>query len=155
VIDFSGLFHTGVRVPDLDKAMSELGARLDVSWATVCEWQQRAWTPDSGDHVHSLRFTYSCEGPVHLELLEGAPGSPWHAADRPGAHHLGVWVNDVPAAVDELVADGWNVVAAAASPDEGFGAFAYVAPPSGLIIEVVAARARPRFEAWWAGGTLG
>jgi catechol 2,3-dioxygenase-like lactoylglutathione lyase family enzyme len=155
VIDFSELFHTGVRVPDLDKAMHELGDRLGLSWATVCEWQQPVWTPERGAETYALRFTYSTEGPMHVELLDGAPGSPWHAGDAPGAHHLGVWVDDVAASVEELVTAGWRVVAASATPDEGFGAFAYVAPPSGLIVEVVASRAEPRFEAWWAGASLG
>ena len=155
MIDYRELFHTGVRVPDLDKAMAELGDRLGLTWSTPCEWQQSVWRPDEGVHTYPLRFTYSTEGPVHLEILEGAPGSPWHAADAPGAHHLGVWVDDVVASVDELVADGWRVVASAATPEDGFGAFAYVAPPSGLIVEVVASRAKPRFEAWWAGGSLG
>ena len=155
MIDFGRLFHTGVRVPDLDKAMLELGDALDLSWSTVCEWQQPAWTPEDGIRTFALRFTYSTEGPVHVELLEGALGSPWFAGDAPGPHHLGVWVDDVAASVDELVTAGWRIVAAAAAPEDGFGAFAYVAPPSGVIIEVVAARAKPRFEAWWAGAPLG
>lgn len=155
MIDFGELFHCGIRIPDLDKATAELGDELNVSWATTCEWQQPVWTPEDGLHTYDLRFTYSTQGPVHLELLEGAPGSPWHAGDAPGPHHLGFWVDDVAASVHELVAGGWRIVASAALPDDGFGAFAYVAPPSGLIVEVVASRAKPRFEAWWAGGSLG
>ena len=155
MIDFERLFHTGVRVPDLDKARAELGASLGLTWATPVEWQQPVWTPEAGTRTFPLRFTYSCEGPMHVELLDGAPGSPWDAGDAPGAHHLGVWVDDVPSEVDAVVAAGWRIVAAAASPEEGFGTFAYLAPPAGLIVEVVAARAKPRFEAWWAGGSLG
>ena len=92
---------------------------------------------------------------MHVELLDGAPGSPWDAGATPGAHHLGVWVDDVPAEVEAAVAAGWRIVASAAPPEDGFGTFAYLAPPAGLIVEVVAARAQPRFEAWWAGGSLG
>ena len=97
MIDFDRLFHTGVRVPDLDKAMAELGGTLGLTWATPVEWQQPVWTPEAGAHTFPLRFTYSCEGPMHVELLDGAPGSPWDAGATPGAHHLGVWVDDVPA----------------------------------------------------------
>jgi hypothetical protein len=28
--------------------------------------------------------------------------------------------------------------------------FTYVAPPSGLIVELVASAIRPQFEAWWS-----
>jgi len=155
MIDFRRFYHTGVRVPDLDKAMAELGVALSLTWATPVEREQSVWTPEEGVRTFPLRFTYSAEGPVHVELLEGAPGSPWHTGDSPGAHHIGVWVADVPAEVEALVADGWRLLAASAPPEDGFGAFAYVAPPSGLIVEVVAERAKPRFEAWWAGGSLG
>ena len=80
---------------------------------------------------------------MHVELLDGPAGSPWESGDAQGAHHLGVWVDDVPAEVDALVASGWRIVASAAAPEDGFGAFAYVAPPSGLVVEVIAARAKP------------
>ena len=155
MIDFARLFHTGVRVPDLDTAMAELGGAMALTWATPVEWQQQVWTPEDGTRTFPLRFTYSCEGPVHVELLEGAAGSPWHAGDAPGAHHMGVWVDDVVAEANVLVGAGWRIVAASAPPEDGFGAFVYLAPPAGLIVEIVAARAQPRFEAWWAGGSLG
>ena len=48
-----------------------------------------------------------------------------------------------------------RLAAAAASPDDDYGVFTYVVPPSGPIIELVWSAMEPRFEAWWAGGTLG
>jgi lactoylglutathione lyase len=154
VIDYQRIFHTGVRVPDLDVAMKELGDALGVEWASPCEWDQPVWTPDRGAEAFPLRFTYSTEGPQHVELLQGAPGSVWHAGSAPGVHHVGVWVDDVAADTQRLLDDGWSVVAAAASPEAGWGGFTYVAPPHGTIVELVDARALPRFEAWWAGGSL-
>src|SRR5436190_921765 len=103
MIDFTQVFHTGVRVPDLDGAMKELGESLELSWAQPCEWDQDVWTPEDGTRNYPLRFTYSSEGPMRLELVEGAPGSPWHAGDSAGAHHLGIWVDNVPSETDRLV----------------------------------------------------
>lgn len=145
------IFHTGIRVPDLERATREL-AGVATSWCEPVEIDQAVWTPNEGSAHHSIRFTYSTEGPHHLELVEGAPESPWHAGDAAGTHHVGMWVDDVPASASRLRDRGWSIVAANAAPADGLGAFAYLAPPSGLIVELVDARARPRFERWWAGG---
>jgi hypothetical protein len=111
------LFHVGVRVPDLEAGMAALTAGLGLTWAQVVERDQALWTPERGQHTVRLRFTYSCEGPQHVELLQGEAGSMWDAADAPGVHHQGVWVDDVGAEVERFVATGWTLEAAGRSPD--------------------------------------
>ena len=76
-------------------------------------------------------------------------GSIWDADGTPGVHHVGVWVDDVVAETDGLLRAGWTLVAAQQAPDSGLGRFTYVAPPSGLILELVDAAIAPSFEAWW------
>lgn len=156
MIDYQRLFHTGIRVPDVDQAMAEMGEPLGVTWAAVQHNPvQAVWTPDRGlEHV-PLTFVYSREGPQHVELLQGPAGSIWDGAADPGVHHVGLWVDDVGAETQRCVDAGWTVAAAGASPDEGYGPFTYVVPPSGPIIELVWSAIEPRFDAWWAGGTLG
>lgn len=152
-IDYQRLYHTGIRVPDLDAAMAELGPTLDVTWADVRDFPEMAlWTPDDGVQTVALRFTYSCEGPQHVELLEASPGCIWDGREDPGVHHLGVWVDDVAAEVDAAVAAGWTCIAASAPPDGGYGPWAYLQPPSGTIVEVVSEAIRAHFEPWWAEG---
>ncbi len=152
-IDYQRLYHTGIRVPDLDSAMAELGPTLDVTWAEVREMPgMKLWTPEDGVQETDLRFTYSCEGPQHVELLEASPGCIWHAGDQPGAHHLGVWVGDVAAEVAGAEANGWSCVAASAPPEDGYGPWAYLQPPSGMIVEVVSDAILAHFEPWWAEG---
>ena len=74
---------------------------------------------------------------------------------RPGVHHVGLWVDDVAAATREAVVAGWVCLLAQVSPDEGYGTYTYVQPPgSAMLVEYVSSAARPRFEQWWAGGTL-
>ena len=117
MIDWQQIYHTGIRVHDLDAAMVEMGSKLGVTWATVQHSDDRAvWTPETGLIEVPLTFVYSCEGPQHIELLQSPPGSPWHAGDSPGVHHVGIWVDDVAAATKRCVTDGWNVAAAGASP---------------------------------------
>ncbi len=155
MIDLSRTYHTGIRVLDLDAAMEELGASLGVTWCVVQEREQLVWTEAGGAQAVPLRFTYSAEGPIHLELLQGASGSVWDATGAPGLHHLGVWTDDVAGETQRLIDGGWALVAASRRPEEGFGMFTYVAPPSGLIVELVDAALTPMFERWWAGGPLG
>lgn len=154
MIDYQRIFHTGVRVPDLDAAMAELGDSLGVTWAESREVAEMpVWTPANGMQEVPLRYVYSCEGPQHVELLESAPGSPWHCGDTPGVHHIGVWVADVAAAVESVLAKGWTVALAGTAPDDGYGSFAYVQPPNGMLVEVVNDAILPLFEEWWAAGS--
>jgi catechol 2,3-dioxygenase-like lactoylglutathione lyase family enzyme len=154
VIDFSRTFHTGIRVPDIDAAMAELSEQLGVTWAQLQERDQPVWTPETGAITTPLRFTYSCEGPVHLELLQGQPGTHWYGADHPGPHHIGVWVDDVAATTEAAVAAGWTLMSAGKAPEDAYGAFTYVRSPQGIIVEPVWSAVQPAFERWWAGGSL-
>lgn len=155
MFDYQDLYHVGVRVTDLELAMDELGAGLGLSWSRVQEREQRLWLPGVGATAIALRFTYSTEGPQHLELLQGAPGSIWDGSDYPGVHHLGVWVDDVAKETERLLGIGWTLELAQAAPDDGYGAFTYVRSPRGLLLEPVWSGLRPMFERWWAGGPLG
>lgn len=155
MVDYQRMFHQGVRVPSLTDAMDELGGTLGVIWASVQEREQPIWTPSTGlVNVH-LKFTYSCEGPQHIELLEGAAGSFWDGSRQPGVHHVGVWSSDVKGQTEAFVAAGWTLVGAGAPPEQGYGFYTYVQPPTGLVVELVNDLALPRFESWWAGGSLG
>lgn len=147
----SSLFHVGVRVPDIEESMAELSAGLGNTWAGLVEREQSLWTPAGGSMTVTLRFTYSCAGPQHIELLQGPPGSPWYGADLPGVHHVGIWSDDVAAETERLVAAGWTLELAGRSPEEGYGAMTYVRSPSGFLLEPVKSSARPRMERWWAG----
>jgi len=147
-------FHIGIRVPDLGSAMDELGHAHGVTWASVQDRPMHVWLPDRGNVIMQLALTYSCEGPVHLELMQGEPGSPWHAADHPGPHHLGYWCDDVAVETERLLGLGWTLEMAAAPPDEGYGRFTYVRSPAGVVVEPLDRSSRERFERWWAGGDL-
>ena len=156
MIDYQRLFHVGIRVADIDAAMDEMGPTLGLTWATVQHNPaQRVWTPDGGAAEVPLTFVYSREGPQHVELLQGPVGTIWDGADDPGVHHVGLWVDDVAAETERCLAAGWRLAAAGAAPDDGYGGFTYVVPPSGPIVELVWSAIEPRFDAWWGGGSLG
>ena len=148
------LFHVGVLVPDLEAAMAELGRSHGLRWATVQDRPMRIWMPDRGVVTYQLALTYSCDGPVHVELMQGEVGSPWHTATHTGLHHFGVWADDVGAVTERLLNEGWTVELAAGTPDERYGRFTYLRSPSGVLVEPVSSSAKARFQAWWDGGDL-
>jgi hypothetical protein len=155
MVDFSRCYHHGVRVPNLEAAMAEIGAGTGVTWCEQQVREQAAWLPGIGDTTVPLRFTYSAQGPLHIELLEGAPGSIWDGRENPGLHHVGVWSDDVAGDTQAMVDQGWTVLMGQRGPEHGYGAFTYVQPPSGLIVELVMSAIQPMFERWFAGGPLG
>jgi catechol 2,3-dioxygenase-like lactoylglutathione lyase family enzyme len=155
IIDYQRAYHQGVRVANIDVAMEELGSTLGVEWCPVQERDQGCWLPDIGLSTLPLKFTYSRGGPQHIELLEGPVGSIWDGSVNPGLHHMGLWSDDVAADTNALVAAGWKLELAQLAPEDGYGGYTYVQPPSGLLVELVSSKIRPRFESWWAGGTLG
>jgi lactoylglutathione lyase len=154
-LDYARCYHQGIRVPDLESAMAELGRALGVTWCEPQSRDQSVWLADQGSTTIPLRFTYSAEGPQHLELLQGAPGSVWDGGPDPGIHHVGVWCDDVGAETAALLAAGWTLVLAQQPPEAGFGAFTYVQPPTGLLVELVWSGLGPMFDRWFAGGPLG
>ncbi|MDA8267098.1 MAG: VOC family protein [Actinomycetota bacterium] len=147
-------FHVGARVGDLEVSMDLLAQALGLRWAVVVERDQRVWTPSAGATTVPLRFTYSCQGPQHVELLQGSPGSLWDGNHLPGLHHLGVWADDVAAETESLIDAGWTVDGAERPPEEGYGVMSYVRSPAGLLVELVSRSVEPAFERWWAGGEL-
>ena len=155
MFDFEEIFHIGIRVPNIETAMEEMGESLNVTWAELVENpSQGLWTPDDGQQNIPLKFVYSREGDQHLELLEGQPGSFWDGNENPGVHHFGVWVDDVKVETERLLGHGWDLLGAAKSPAEGFGNMTYLAPSNGTILELVASINKPRFERWWGGGSF-
>jgi hypothetical protein len=66
---------------------------------------------------------------------------------------VGVWV-DLAAQAEAVLAKGCTLALAGATPEEGYGSFAYVQPPNGMLAEVVNDEILPMFEQWWAAGAV-
>ncbi len=155
MFNFQDIYHIGIRVPNLKEAMDEMGSSLGITWAEPVHTEaQSVWTPSEGQQKLPLKFVYSCDGPQHLELLEGPIDSVWDGSEDSGVHHVGVWVDNVASETERFLKDGWTLLAASTSPEDGYGGYTYVAPQSGTIIELVSRAMLPRFEQWWAGGSL-
>ena len=155
VIDWGEIFHVGVLVPDLEKAQQELSKMTGVHWTTPARLPMNVWDPRAGASQDcEITISFSAEGPTHIELIQGSPGSYWDAADgRAGLHHFGAWVQDVTAVNEGLIARGWAIELAGATPENGYGGFTYARSPAGILFEPER-DAKELFERWYAGGAL-
>jgi methylmalonyl-CoA/ethylmalonyl-CoA epimerase len=98
-----GIHHLGVAVDDLDEALVTyerlFGARLE----------HRETVPDQGVEAASLRI-----GGDRVELLaslgEETPVGRFLSSRGPGMHHVAFEVEDVGAALDELAANGVELI---------------------------------------------
>lgn len=128
-------YHVGYVVPDLERAMAELGESLRLTWTPVRARPRTVHLPDRDEEV-TFRVTFSVEGPPHVELIEAVPGTPWAALD--GAHHVGHWADDVEAEAGRLAAGGLPLVAHADSEREaGRWRWSYHDNPAGGFVELV------------------
>ncbi len=152
MFDLQRAFHIGVAVADLDLAMHRMGAELNLQWAPVRRFDPLPfWTPQQGLHEVSVSATYSRQGPLHLELVQGT-GTFYAPGGQTQARHVGVWVEDLPAEADRLVRAGWQVLAAGDAPASGYGAICYTCAPDGsLLVELVSTVLEPVISAWIRG----
>ena len=97
LLDSLVLFHTGIVVDDLDASMAAMSAFSPVRWAPP----RRANTPmmSPGGHIpREVRFTYSLDGPHHIELLEQVDPTPYESlTGGRRIHHLGYLTDNLEA----------------------------------------------------------
>lgn len=128
-------WQVGIVVENIEAAQAELTAALGVTWTSIAESQLEG---------SAYRVCLSVEGPPHLELLEGPPGSPWDATGGSRLDHLGFWVEDLPASRRRLEAAGLPV----AWDGEATGREVnyHAAPASGMRLETIHVSYRKRLR---------
>ena len=150
----SDLFKVGLLVVDLEQAMRDIGRWLGLGWTPVQESPLALSTAEGREEVE-LRYAYSTTGPLYMELLQARPSGYYSAPQGAHLHHLGRWVDDLPAASKELEAAGLALEAAGLDPEGNEPAmFAFHCGGHGLRVELVDRAMQPSFESWLAGGTL-
>lgn len=151
MIDLQRFHHYGMAVADIDAAQTMFAKALNLRFAPVRNFDPFPfWTPEQGTHVVNVFATYSIEGPVRLELVQGT--GPFYDPGRlPDARHVGLWVDDVAAEAGILAAQGWSTIASGAAPDDGWGVIAYMSPPvPGLLVELISMSLKPVIDEWTA-----
>jgi hypothetical protein len=141
VVRHADLFHTGIVVDDLEAAKDELGGTLGLTWRAG--GAEVRLTDDHGVRTVRTAYVLSEAGPHHVELVQAIEGTLWSVAAPGSAHHVGYWVDDVPAAAAELDRRGSTLVASIAVKDGRPPMCTYHRTRSGLYLEIVDRALRP------------
>ena len=141
------VYHVGFVVPDLEEAVATLGPALGVTFTEPMVLPAMEVHNASGPADVELRLVYSTS-PVHVELIDDAPGTLWDFDERQRGHHLGVWADDVATEADRLDSLGLERVWWAVGED-GRLTFSYHRTPFGFYIELVGTVARAFYPAWF------
>lgn len=147
-IPYENIYHMGLVVPSLDRAMAEFADQLGLTWAP--ERLARVTVRDRAGRVTpcEVRVSYSHQGPPYFELIEAFGDGVWSAAEAGRIHHLGAFVDDVQAERKRLEALGLVTEATAVLPDGTPGGFAYLNNAYGVRVELVSAASRDNIKEW-------
>ncbi|MDQ7907458.1 VOC family protein [Phytohabitans sp. ZYX-F-186] len=146
------LYHTGMIVDDLDKAMVQMGGALGLLWAPPKEAKTPLLCPEGVRDRH-VRFTYSLRGPHFVELLEQIDAGPYLSLTGGRyIHHLGYYTDDLTAAAAALEAQGYRRELSGV-PEDGRitrASFHYNPQAPGMWIELVSHEIAAEIGGWIA-----
>ena len=108
----ASIWHIALAVPNLDKAMKELGDALMLTWRPIEKSLVQMRGEDGQVYDLECTFTFSEGGPAAIELWEAIPGSPLGPVDGMALHHIGYWVDDLPGEAKRLEGLGYPTYAA-------------------------------------------
>jgi Glyoxalase/Bleomycin resistance protein/Dioxygenase superfamily len=148
-------YHVGIVVDDPAAIMAELTSVLGYEWADQIGGTVTVSLPD-GDRQVEMRTWYSKTAP-RLEVVQSHPGTVWTRASS-GLHHVGYWVDDVPAIIAALEQRGYAFEAAGRLPD-GPPYWAYLRAPAGggaagPRLEIVSRTLKPMMEHYFETGSV-
>ena len=148
-------FHTGIVVADVEEAMAEISAATGLTWHSLQSLDLDLLI--AGEVVStSVRFSYTVEGPVQLEVADGPKGSFWDADLYGGLNHMGYWTENLHDDITTLEAGGCELIYGGAGEEGSLEGFAFLVPPAaGMRIELIDVAMRPAFDRWFAGGEFG
>ena len=143
------VFHVGIVTPDIQLAMKAIGENLGIAWAPVQQRTQPVRTGAGELRDEPIIFTYSSDGPPHVELIQSTAGSVWEVTPAGCLHHIGAFAGDVTVAPGR----GMSLEFGGGHGEKPAG-FAYWLSADGMRVELVDGSRREQFSDWFAGGDL-
>ena len=146
-------FHVGYIVADIAAAMSQMSCATGVTWHPPQVFPVDIQVKDVRSQFE-VKFTYSKEGPVQIEVAEGPRGTPWDAVEHGGVSHMGYWSSDLKSDVERLVAADFSMIYAGVGNQPGPSIHAMLVSPTGMRVEFIDTIMQPAIEAWYKTGKL-
>lgn len=143
------VFHVGLVTADLELAMNTIGENLGIAWAPVQRRTQPVRTGAGALREEPIIFTYSSDGPPHVELIQSTADSVWEVTPSGCLHHIGAFADDVTVPPGP----GMSLEFGGGHGERPVG-FAYWVSADGMRVELVDRSRREQFKAWFAGADL-
>jgi hypothetical protein len=128
-------FHIGITTDDLTASMTELAAALGVTWTEPAAGPGVLHTVDGGTQPRPTSCI-SREGPIHVDLIRGDPGTIWATSGR-RIHHFAYWTDDLRGDVRRLTGRGWQLEMTMPDDDGQPTVFAYLVRDDGFRVELI------------------
>ncbi|MBL7501709.1 VOC family protein [Frankia sp. CNm7] len=138
-------FHIGITTDDLGASMLALADALGVTWTTPTAGEGVFHTVDGVPQPRPISCV-SRQGPIHLDLIEGRPGTIWESAG-PRLHHFAYWTDDLATDVARLAAEGWRLEMTSPDAQGRPTLFAYLIREDGFRLELIDSAGRPHYQA--------
>lgn len=138
-------FHIGITTDDLEVSRAALASALGVSWSQVGGGDSDMPLVGGGSQPRPISCV-SREGPIHLDLIQGAPGTIWDTG-APAIHHFAYWTDDLVADVQRLAGEGWRMEMTFPGPAGEPTVFAYLVREDGFRLELIDRTGRDNFMA--------
>jgi catechol 2,3-dioxygenase-like lactoylglutathione lyase family enzyme len=140
-------YHVGIVVRDLVAARALLREQLGVAWGPIVHVDATEYRDEAGhDVVLPTTMCYSAGTPC-LELIEEVPGSVWECNEHSNLHHIGFWIDDLPARSAELGASRCPMQLCGRAGADAPVTFAYHRNELGVRVELVDAGMRDMMAA--------
>ena len=135
IIEGATFYKTCFVVPDFVTEARTLTRLFGYEWIEV---PPRPLEYRIGDDVRVLetRAIITRERP-RIHLIEEIPGTPWLAGENGSAHHVAYWVDDIVAASQAMVNEGFAVECCDANDTLGPKAWAYFINEAGIRYELL------------------
>ena len=151
-VPWENVYHVGIVVDDMERAMDDIGGDLKLEWAPRRTANVTVGAPGKTAEPVGLEVVYSRTGPPFLELIEVTKQETvWSGTPGSRIHHLGVYVDDLKSEFERLTAKGMVDEAHGVGPDGELSLFSYLRSPHGVRLELVDGAGRPGLVDWLKG----
>lgn len=128
-------YHIGITTNDIETSMRDVTAALGLSWTSPHSSRALLHDVEGREQVQPVSCS-SREGPVHIDLIEGEPGTLWEAG-APTIHHFAYRTDDLPGDIADLEKVGWQLEMTVPDPEGRPSVFAYLVRDDGVRLELV------------------
>lgn len=136
-----GINQIGVVVRDVEAAARFLHEKLGMGPFGILELNEATARYRDQDIRYRLKVGLCGLGPITLELIQVVEGHPilkdYLPASGQGVHHLGIYVDDLDAAVAEWQAQGHRLLQRGSFMPGGGSAYLDTPDPAGILIELI------------------